>query len=40
MAGTSIAAVNNSKDPQRVGDAGLALHYANVINQINIIVSF
>ncbi|KAI9113131.1 hypothetical protein K1719_015656 [Acacia pycnantha] len=37
--GTSAAAVNNGKGPQRLGDAGLALHYANVINQINIIAS-
>ena len=28
-----------SKGPERLGEAGLALHYANIINQISIIVS-
>lgn len=38
MAGTSV--VKYGKGPQRLGEAGLALHYANMINQINMIVSF
>ncbi|XP_054797813.1 protein PSK SIMULATOR 2 isoform X2 [Prosopis cineraria] len=37
--GTSVAAVNNGKGPQRLGDAGLALHYANITSQINVIAS-
>lgn len=37
MAGA--AAAKDSKGPQRLGEAGLALHYANIINQINMIVS-
>lgn len=37
MAGTG--AVKHGKGPERLGEAGLALHYANIINQINMIVS-
>ena len=37
MAGTTAA--KNSKGSQRLGEAGLALHYANIINQIHMIVS-
>ncbi|AES74020.1 hypothetical protein MtrunA17_Chr3g0142751 [Medicago truncatula] len=32
-------AVKNGKGPQRLGEAGLALHYANMINQIYMIAS-
>ncbi|MCH85626.1 hypothetical protein A2U01_0006474, partial [Trifolium medium] len=32
-------AVKYRKGPQRLGEAGLALHYANIINQINVIAS-
>ncbi|CAL5205801.1 unnamed protein product [Lathyrus oleraceus] len=32
-------AVKNRNRPQRLGEAGLALHYANIINQINVIAS-
>ncbi|WJX15646.1 hypothetical protein P8452_05763 [Trifolium repens] len=32
-------AVKNHKGSQRLGEAGLALHYANIINQINVIAS-
>ncbi|XP_073225431.1 protein PSK SIMULATOR 2-like isoform X2 [Cicer arietinum] len=35
--GTSV--VKYGKGPQRLGEAGLALHYANMINQINMIAS-
>jgi hypothetical protein len=38
MPGTD--AVKYGKGPQRLGEAGLALHYANMINQIYMIVSF
>ncbi|KAL2346240.1 hypothetical protein Fmac_000240 [Flemingia macrophylla] len=34
-----IAATKYSEGPERLGEAGLALHYANIINQINIIAS-
>ncbi|XP_028766438.1 uncharacterized protein LOC114724284 isoform X1 [Neltuma alba] len=37
--GISVAVVNNGKGPQRLGDAGLALHYANITSQINMIAS-
>jgi len=37
LAGT--IAVKNRNGPERLGEAGLALHYANIINQINVIVS-
>lgn len=36
MAGT--AATKHSDGPERLGEAGLALHYANIISQINMIV--
>ncbi|GAU12269.1 hypothetical protein TSUD_02360 [Trifolium subterraneum] len=32
-------AVKNRTGPQQLGEAGLALHYANIINQINVIAS-
>ncbi|XP_024631209.1 protein PSK SIMULATOR 2 isoform X1 [Medicago truncatula] len=32
-------AVKNRNGPERLGEAGLALHYANIINQINVIAS-
>lgn len=32
-------AVKNRNGPERLGEAGLALDYANIINQINMIVS-
>ncbi|MED6106393.1 hypothetical protein PIB30_004167 [Stylosanthes scabra] len=35
----AAAANNYSKGSQRLGEAGLALHYANIINQINMIAS-
>ncbi|KAL1343951.1 protein PSK SIMULATOR 2 isoform X1 [Arachis hypogaea] len=35
----TAAADNYSKGSQRLGEAGLALHYANIINQINMIAS-
>ncbi|MED6146316.1 hypothetical protein PIB30_033426 [Stylosanthes scabra] len=35
----TAAANNYSKGSQRLGEAGLALHYANIINQINMIAS-
>ncbi|XP_058725390.1 protein PSK SIMULATOR 2-like isoform X2 [Vicia villosa] len=35
----STIAVKNRNGPQRLGEAGLALHYANIINQINVIAS-
>lgn len=38
MVGTG--AVKYGKGPQRLGESGLALHYANIINQIYMIVSF
>lgn len=39
MSGTTLVSEEPSKGPERLGEAGLALHYANIINQINIIVS-
>lgn len=33
------AATKDSEGPERLGEAGLALHYANIINQINMIAS-
>lgn len=36
MAGT--AATKHSEGSERLGEAGLALHYANIINQINMVV--
>lgn len=39
MAGKMLVTVEHKKDTQRLGVAGLALHYANVINQIDNIVS-
>lgn len=39
MAGVTVVRQDASKGPQRLGETGLALHYANIINQINIIVS-
>ncbi|KAI4316943.1 hypothetical protein L6164_024867 [Bauhinia variegata] len=37
--GTLAAVPKYSKGPQRLGEAGLALHYANIINQMNVIAS-
>ncbi|KAM1725238.1 hypothetical protein ACFX11_016271 [Malus domestica] len=37
--GVTLVRVEKSTDPQRLGVAGLALHYANMINQIDNIVS-
>ncbi|PQQ21570.1 uncharacterized protein Pyn_14927 [Prunus yedoensis var. nudiflora] len=37
--GVTLISVERSKDPQRLGVAGLALHYANMINQIDNIAS-
>lgn len=39
MAGKVLVRAEHKKDTQRLGIAGLALHYANVINQIDNIVS-
>lgn len=39
MAGTRMVTTEQKKNTQRLGVAGLALHYANVINQIDNIVS-
>jgi hypothetical protein len=39
MAGKTLVSEKTHKGPQRLGEAGLALHYANIINQINVIVS-
>lgn len=39
MAGKRLVRSEEKKDSQRLGVAGLALHYANVINQIDNIVS-
>lgn len=39
MAGRTMVNEEPSKTPQSLGLAGLALHYANVINQIDNIVS-
>lgn len=39
MAGIKLAREEESKGPQRLGETGLALHYANIINQTSIIVS-
>ncbi|KAB1203642.1 hypothetical protein CJ030_MR8G002792 [Morella rubra] len=36
--GVTVVRQDASKGPQRLGETGLALHYANIINQINIIV--
>jgi len=36
MAGTTTT--NYCQGHERLGEAGLALHYANIINQINMIV--
>lgn len=33
-----MSSAGQKKDPQRLGVAGLALHYANIINQIDNIV--
>ncbi|XP_059460796.1 protein PSK SIMULATOR 2 [Corylus avellana] len=37
--GTTLVIEEPSKSPERLGEAGLALHYANIINQISIIAS-
>ncbi|KAM1012314.1 hypothetical protein ACFX2C_042576 [Malus domestica] len=37
--GLTLVSADKSKDPQRLGVAGLALHYANMINQIDNIAS-
>ncbi|XP_062164596.1 protein PSK SIMULATOR 2-like isoform X2 [Alnus glutinosa] len=37
--GTTLVNEEPSKGPERLGEAGLALHYANIISQINIIAS-
>jgi hypothetical protein len=37
--GKTLVSEKTHKGPQRLGEAGLALHYANVINQINVIAS-
>lgn len=39
MAGIALISKEPHKVSERLGEAGVALHYANVINQINIIVS-
>lgn len=39
MAGTRMVSSEQRKNTQGLGVAGLALHYANVINQIDNIVS-
>jgi hypothetical protein len=39
MSGTTLVNEEPRKGPERLGEAGLALHYANIISQINIIVS-
>lgn len=39
MAGVILADKEPGRGPQRLGVSGLALHYANIINQIDNIVS-
>ena len=39
MAGVILADKEAGRGPQRLGTSGLALHYANIINQIDNIVS-
>lgn len=39
LTGVTLVKGEKGKNPQRLGAAGLALHYANMINQIDNIVS-
>ena len=39
MTGIALVSKEPHEGSERLGEAGVALHYANVINQINIIVS-
>lgn len=39
MAGITLVCMEHSKGSPRLGETGLAFHYANIISQINIIVS-